>query len=716
MTPVFALVVIAAASAFRLVDSTGEPVRGATVRVVGAETRAVTDAEGRFRLDPEPPPPFDLAVFGAHGALIGTGRVESAANRVVLLQVLGAESVTVRGAPLPATSPSPAAAATEISKETLEGERPVLLADAVADVPGGSNAGGRHTGVPSLRGMARGRTLLLLDDARVTAERRAGPSAGFLDPAALDSVEVVRGPGSLAYGPDGLGGVIHARTPEPRLEESAGRARATFSTADESAGFLLEQNLPVRRGALFVQARARTFGDYESPDGEVPDSSARDRGILLRGVLSAGRARLGLGFRSDRARDVGRPARSGLTERTFYPEEASDRLNLSADLPGLAGSDVVELRGFFGRYRLVTARESRSTAGRSIEEAAVDANDASLRMVGSKRHSLGTLRFGVDGHARFGLEANAVRRRLGPSGEPVSLETEDSIDDARRVGGGAFVEAERSFASDRLHFVAGLRGDAVESRNRGGFFGGRSSSHGALSALAALTLRPAEAFQTTLQYVRGFREPTLSDRYFRGVSGRGFVVGNPDLRPERSDQFDFALRTAFSERARIAAYGYLYRIHDVVERFRSDADFHFRNRGEQEVRGAELEAEWSPTDRLDLGMGLTWARGRVLDDDSFAADVPARSAVVTVRHSVSDSLWWRLRARLVARDDEPGPTEIATPSHEVIDLSAGVSLTKSFEVVLVGSNLLDERYPLSPDADAPPAPGRGAAVSLEARW
>ncbi|HEU5251295.1 MAG TPA: TonB-dependent receptor [Thermoanaerobaculia bacterium] len=714
--PLLAFVAAAAVSVYRLLDSTGEPVRGASVRIVGGETRAVTDAEGRFRLDPGPTPPFDLVVFGAHGALIGSARVESASTRIVVLQALGAESVTVRGSPLPATSPSPAAAATEISRETLENERPVLLSDAVAEVPGGSNAGGGHTGVPSLRGMARGRTLLLLDDARVTAERRAGPSAGFLDPSALDSVEVVRGPGSLAYGPDGLGGVIHARTPEPRLGEPGGRAQATFGSADESAGFLVEQNVPIGRGAVFVQAHARTFGDYESPDGVVPDSAARDRGVLFRGLLSAGQARLGLGFRSDRARDVGRPVRAGLSERTFYPEEVSDRLTLSADIPDLAGSDVVEVRGFVGRYRLVTARESISAAGRSIEEAAVEANDASFRLVGSKRHAAGAVRFGFDGHARFDLEADTERRQLGPSGELVSRDTEDSIDDARRVGGGVFLEAERSFASDRLHFVAGLRGDAVHSRNRGGFFGDRETSHGALSALVAMTLRPAEAFDATLQYVRGFREPTLSDRYFRGVSGRGFVVGNPDLRPERSDQFDLALRAAFSERARIAAYGYLYRIHDVVERFRSDEDFHFRNRGDQEVRGAELEAEWSPTDRLELGAGLTWARGRMLDDDSSAADVPARSAVVTARYSATRRLWLRLRARLVARDDEPGPTEVSTPAHEIVDLGGGFSVAKGFEAVLLGSNLLDERYPLSSDADAPQAPGRGVALTLQARW
>jgi iron complex outermembrane receptor protein len=707
LTTVLALLLVAApawalvaAPSWRLLDAVGEPVRGATVRVVGGGASAVTNASGLFHLDPEPATPFALEVFGAHGALLGRARVESRLNRVLLLQLSEIEHVTVRGSPLPATSPSPAAAATRVSRETLQADRPILLSDAVEEVPGASNAGGGHTGVPSLRGMARGRTLLLVDDSRVTAERRAGASGGFLDPAALDSVEIVRGPGSLAYGPDGLGGVIHVRTPEPRPGDSGGRAVATFASADESAGILVEQNVPVGRGALLVQAHARRFDDYESPDGTVANSGARDRGILLRGLLPAGSARLSLGLQSDRAFDVGRAVRPGLAERTFYPEERSDRLTLSADLPRFAGSDVVEVRAFIGRYRLVTARETLSAGAARVETADVDAKDASLRLVGSRRLSGATLRFGIDGHSRFDLEAP------------------DSISDARRVGGGVFLEGEQSFATDRIHAVLGLRGDVVESVNRGGFFGDRETSRSALSGLVALTLSPApaSAASATIQYVRGFREPTLSDRFFRGVSGRGFVVGNPDLRAERSDQVDLALRAALSERVRVAVYGYVYRIRDLVERYREGADFRFRNRGEQEVLGAELEAEWSPSDGLDLSAALSWARGRILDDDSFAADVPAPAAVLTARHSVSDRVWWRLKARLVARDDEAGPTEIETPSFAVFDVSAGFALAKSLEAVLLGSNLTDERYPLSPDEDAPPAPGRGFGIALHARW
>ncbi|HEX9690030.1 MAG TPA: carboxypeptidase-like regulatory domain-containing protein [Thermoanaerobaculia bacterium] len=70
MPALLAILLAAVTSSYRLVDSTGEPVRGATVRVVGGVSSAVTDDEGRFRLDPELPPPFELAVFSAHGAVL----------------------------------------------------------------------------------------------------------------------------------------------------------------------------------------------------------------------------------------------------------------------------------------------------------------------------------------------------------------------------------------------------------------------------------------------------------------------------------------------------------------------------------------------------------------------------------------------------------------------------------------------------------------------
>jgi len=95
---------------------------------------------------------------------------------------------------------------------------PAQLFQTLENLPGAGTSGDGHAAVPSIRGLPQHRTLLLLDDGRVSSERRAGASATYLDPETIDEVEVIRGPGSVAYGSDAFGGIIRARTrmPDPQ--------------------------------------------------------------------------------------------------------------------------------------------------------------------------------------------------------------------------------------------------------------------------------------------------------------------------------------------------------------------------------------------------------------------------------------------------------------------------------------------------------------------
>ena len=113
-----------------------------------------------------------------------------------------------------------------------------------------------------------------------------------------------------------------------------------------------------------------------------------------------------------------------------------------------------------------------------------------------------------------------------------------------------------------LRVTAGLRGDNVTTENNGGYFGDRSTSNGAFSGFAAATAGPFSGFSVTGQVSRGFRDPTLSDRYFRGPSGRGFITGNPDLEPETRLQFDLTARYTMA-RTQIGVSYYDYRIDDL---------------------------------------------------------------------------------------------------------------------------------------------------------
>ena len=69
-----------------------------------------------------------------------------------------------------------------------------------------------------------------------------------------------------------------------------------------------------------------------------------------------------------------------------------------------------------------------------------------------------------------------------------------------------------------------------------------------------------------------------------------------------------------------------------------------------------------------------------------------------------------------AKDDRPGPTEIRMPGYTLLDVIAGVSLTKAFDLNVTLRNLLDRTYPVSPDSRAVAAPGLHGVLTLTARF
>ncbi|HNX51878.1 MAG TPA: TonB-dependent receptor plug domain-containing protein, partial [Thermoanaerobaculaceae bacterium] len=268
----------------RLVTKDGQVLVGARIQVLGGRGTAVADGQGHFRLDPSPHPPFDIIVTRADGVAMRPVRVESLPATGELLLTLDAgreESVTVLGETADLELP-PAAALTLVGKGDLDQRGPLQLTDVLDGVAGANRNGDGLAAVPALRGMSAGRTLILVDEGRVTAERRAGPSATFLDPSSVDEVEVVRGPGSVAYGSDAFGGVIRTRT---RLatpgEPLSVRYGLGGGTGNDMRSANLELAGSLAGGGLTVGGSYRELEDYESPNGEVRDSG---------GTLWSGRA------------------------------------------------------------------------------------------------------------------------------------------------------------------------------------------------------------------------------------------------------------------------------------------------------------------------------------------------------------------------------------------------------------------------------------------
>jgi outer membrane receptor protein involved in Fe transport len=711
--------VAAEALEVRLVDKhTGQGVAGAEVTIVGLPGSQRTDADGRLTWKPDPKPPFVLLIVLPGGRVAKPVQIDKLeAILTVIVEAAVAEEVTVAAGVAASIEATPAAGMTMLSARELQLRGPANLMQAIENVPGVSQVSEGQAAVPAVRGLARGRTLLLVDGSRVTSERRVGPSATFLDPSVAEGIDIARGPGSVAYGSDALGGVISVRTRRPSYTglQASGALTVGAGVPDRRGDGSVSKGLGV--GGILFAAHARGASDYSGPSEDVLNSGWSDYGFLARGERLFASGLFTASWQSDFGRDIERPRNNSNQVRFYYPFDDSHRFNTSFARSEVAGFDTLHISGFFGtgEQRTDQDRIPTATRARDIVRADIESKDVQFRLTGDKRFERATVEVGADLNGRYGLEAHDILIQYNLAGDVVSNTDNLSIDSARRIGTGIFAQVEAPLGA-LASVKGGIRGDYVSNTNEGGYFGDRSVSNGAAAGFAAFTTGPFKKFVFFGQISRGFRDPTLSDRFFRGPSGRGFITGNPDLEPETSLQVDYGARYATS-RLRFAGYGYHYRIRNLVERYQTEPDFFFfRNRGEARIRGMELEAQAEVGHGIGFELAAQIGRGHAVDDDADLDDISPDTFSVLVRKAFGTRASAFVRLAIYADDDRPGPSEVEAPGHTNLDLGASWSIHRRVELRGAVRNLLNDEYYASPDPRFVAAPGINGFVTVAFKY
>jgi len=703
----------------RLVSATGAPVTGALVTILGRTGEAVTDSDGRFTWKPDPAPPFEILVVLRDGTYMKPAVVAEILGEVqtIVLTPLLSEAIVVSGA-APGIESTPGAATTTLSGRDVQVRQPTNLMQAIENVAGVNQVSEGQAAVPAVRGLARGRTLILIDGARVTSERRVGPSALALDPSVIDAVDVARGPGSVAYGSDAFGGIIAVRT--RRVAEAApwqGQISGLLGAGvpELRGSALVARGLP--HGSVLVNVHARQADDWVSPTGPIFNSGFRDHGVLARVDQRVAGNLLTIGWQSDLGRDIERPRNNSRTVRFSYPWDDSHRLTASYQLARLPGFTRGQVTAFWGHSRQRTDQDRFATAttGRTIERADISATDYAVRAFGERLLGAARLEVGIDINGRRGLHAVDDLLTYGLTGTLISTRPNISVASARRADTGLYASIESAVTSS-LSLGAGIRADLVTNANRDGYFGSLTRRTTGQSGYVAVTARLHEGLSTTLQLARGFRDPMLSDRFYRGPTGRGFITGNPDLSPEASLQADWTLRyTARRWRALVAAYDYA--IDDLVERYQTTIDtFFFRNRGRARIRGVELESQMQLGWGVSLDLASQLARGRATDTQSALDDISPFTMTAVVRKTFGVRGYAQVRTARSADDNRPGPTERVVPGYTLVDVQGGYSPWRRTELRLQLRNLFDREYLASQDVRTTTAPGRQGSLTLAVRF
>src|SRR5688572_1937212 len=110
----------------RVVDRDGKPVPNATISILGRTGEAITNQDGRFVWQPDPPTPFEILVIDSAGnysrpVLIET--LDASAELLVTIAPILNESVTVSGS-APSIESTPGAATASLSARDVAVRQP----------------------------------------------------------------------------------------------------------------------------------------------------------------------------------------------------------------------------------------------------------------------------------------------------------------------------------------------------------------------------------------------------------------------------------------------------------------------------------------------------------------------------------------------------------------------------------------------------------------
>jgi len=142
-----------------------------------------------------------------------------------------------------------------------------------------SQSGG---GSPVIRGLEANKILIVLDGVRMNnAIYRGGHVQNVItiDPMMLEKIEVVYGPGSVIYGSDALGGVMHFQTKKPQLANTdTSRLKSNlytrFSSANKGTSVHLDFHSSFKKFASLTSLTYSKFGDSrigQNRSGKYPN-------------------------------------------------------------------------------------------------------------------------------------------------------------------------------------------------------------------------------------------------------------------------------------------------------------------------------------------------------------------------------------------------------------------------------------------------------------
>lgn len=585
---------------------------------------------------------------------------------------------------------------------------------------------------PVIRGFDGDRVLVLQDGVRNgSIGSQSGDHGETADPLSAERIEVVKGPGTLLYGSNAIGGVVNVIGNDENRSHDGFRGFLTGvgGTADRQGGVSGGLEYGYKNWLFRGNVSAQRTGDYNTPIGRVENSASRSN------TESFGAGYYGNKFwlNGNYGLDI---RRYGIPYAAIFEGGGEEVRSAFGILPTV--DDDIDLRQRRHNFRInggfrdlnnpflsgvqynldytdYRHKEIEIADGVAETGTIFDNKTFSYRsLFEQSKYKKLTGRFGFEGFNRD-YEVNGAEQLV--------------VGKIRQNAFSVFTLQELGFERVKFQFGGRIENNRYRPENTDYLERDFTGFSGAVGMNVALW--QGGAF--IVNYSNSYRAPALEELYNNGphIGTVTFEIGNQNLRNERANGIDFSLRHQ-SDRFRITGDVYYYRINDFVFFQYQDED----GDGEIDIEdglpvaryeqadasyfGAEVSADVTFHKYVGGFLNFDTVRAKLVDNDQNIPRIPPTRLRTGLDFRYKD-LSVRPEVLFAADQDKTAPLETRTAGYGIVNVAGSYTIGRQHTAHIFSVNaynLTDRLYRnhLSFIKELTPEIGRGIRFGYTLRF
>jgi iron complex outermembrane recepter protein len=695
--------------------NTEAPVVGATVYVQKLEAGTISDLDGLFSLEVPSEGKYDLVISSLG---YGTRTVEVAIpeeQKIIIRLTPSAIEIEeiIISTPFHQLQSDNVMKVERATIEELTRGGATNFAEGISQIAGVETIStGSGIGKPVIRGLSSNRVLVYTQGVRLENQQFGDEHGLGVSSSGTESVEVIKGPASLLYGSDALGGVLYLN-PERYAPADSTAVDMGLTYYTNTLGF--EANAGAKTSGekfrYLIRGNYAAHSDYETGDDYRVTNSRFKEWDLKTGIgFRQGSYKGDLRYNLNSSK-IGIPeevAAQSTSKNLLLPYQEVQNHILSLDNHFYLNNSSLNIKlGYLFNDRKEFEEEHHEEEGlEEEEEAGHEGEEPALEM------HLSTFNYDVKYNFPKSTNFETIIGLQGMFQENQNFGEEILIPNAAITDVGLM--ATSHYHINKFDFQAGLRYDfrnikteAARSEESLSYIPALHRDFNSFNGALGAKYNPVDNLTIRLNLASGFRAPNLAELTSNGNhnGANRYEIGNPDLDNEQNYQLDLAVEYR-NEHVEIFTNAFYNRIKNYIYLNPTDViregDFvyeYIQNNANLYGGEAGFHLHPHPVDWLHIRSSYELVIGKQ-ENGEYLPLIPAQSILNTIKldgpfNKLLHNSYSAISLKTVLAQNNVGLFETSSKGYSLLNAQLGGTLhikSSSLELSLSGNNLLNKKY------------------------